>query len=183
MASITVLRKKKVLQQLKKEKGDLVFLQETHLTQEEHKKLSKITNAQVFSSSYSSARRGVATIIKAHIRFEKTKYIKDREGRFVLVVGKMETTEISLMNVYYLPDVGPEFMTQMTELIITQGKGVIIIGWDFNLVLNPNMDSTAGTHKVEQTATILRRTGAEIGLMRCMENITSNNLRLYIFLW
>lgn len=142
-----------------------MFLQETHLTQEEHKKLTKITKARVFSSSFSLARRGVASIIKDHIPFEKINCIQDKEGRFVSVVGKIEIETISLMNVYYPPDTRLEFMIQIIEVILTQGKGIISIGGDFNLVFNPNMDSTSGTHKAEKTATILRRTCTELGLI------------------
>ena len=59
------VKRKKILQQLKKEK-DILFLQESHSTQEEHKKLGRKANAEVFSSSYSSSRRRGATIIKTH---------------------------------------------------------------------------------------------------------------------
>lgn len=97
------IKRNKILQQLKKEKGDILLLQETHLTQEEHRKLGRISNAQVFSSSYSSSRRGVATIIKNHIPFQKIRSIVDKEGRFVLVMGRIENNEITLINIYYPP--------------------------------------------------------------------------------
>ena len=89
------IKRRKILQQLEKEKGDILFLQETHLTQEEHKKLGRIANAQIYSSSYTSSRRGVATIIKNHVPFQQTKTIVDKEGRFVLVLGKIENVEIT----------------------------------------------------------------------------------------
>lgn len=158
------VKRKKILQQLNREKGDILFLQETHLTQIEHKKLSKVTNAQIFSSSFNSKRRGVATIIKSHIPFEKTKCIQDKEGRFVMVIGKIETTEISLINVYYPPEEGSDLMTQLIETIITQGKGIIIIGGDFNLTLQ-YADSTTRTQRTGKTATLLRKISAEIGLV------------------
>ena len=44
------IKRRKILQQLEKEKIDILFLQETHLTQEEHKKLGRIANAQIYSS-------------------------------------------------------------------------------------------------------------------------------------
>ncbi len=65
-------------------------------------------------------------------------------------MGKLETMEISLMNVHYPPHVGPEFMTQTIDIIMTKGKGIIVFGGDFNLSLNPSVDSTSGTHKAEK---------------------------------
>ena len=160
------IKRRKILQQLEKEKGDILFLQETHLTQEEHKKLGRIANAQIYSSSYTSSRRGVATIIKNHVPFQQTKTIVDKEGRFVLVLGKIENVEITLINIYYPPDEKAQFMNEMIDLIVTQGKGMVIIGGDLNLVLNPNVDSTAGIkHKSEKNANILRRACKELGMI------------------
>ena len=75
----------------------------------------------------------------------------DKEGRSVLVLGKIENVEITLINIYYPPDEKTQFMNEIIDLIVTQGKGMVIIGGDLNLVLNPNVDSTAGIkHKSEK---------------------------------
>ena len=51
------IKRKQVLQHLKKEGGEIVFLQETHLSTVEHVKLEKLAGAQVFYSTHSTAKR------------------------------------------------------------------------------------------------------------------------------
>lgn len=75
------IKKSKVLAQMKHQRGDIVFMQETHLSKMEHEKLAKLFNAQVFYSSYHSSRRGVITMIRNQIPFEVEKTVCDKNGR------------------------------------------------------------------------------------------------------
>ena len=72
------IKRKRVLHKMKTVGGDIMFFQETHLSKEEHKKLEKLLNAQVYSSSFHSARRGVAILIKNNIPFHPEKTIMDK---------------------------------------------------------------------------------------------------------
>lgn len=57
------IKRKKVLGQLKKMHCSIALLQETHLTEIEHKKLKRERVDQVYSSSYGkSKKRGSSTI-------------------------------------------------------------------------------------------------------------------------
>lgn len=38
-----------------------------------------LKDGQIFNNSHGARRRGIATIIKPHVTFEKTNYIADRE--------------------------------------------------------------------------------------------------------
>lgn len=145
------VKRKKILLQMERDKEDVISLQETHLRRQEHEKLKEEFNSQVYYSTYSSASRGVATIIKSKIGFKKESCIKDKEERFVLAVGKIDSMEISSLNVYYPPDIGPDFMLELIELMTTKCKGTVIRGGGFNPVLNPK--------------SILRKTCTEIGLV------------------
>uniref|UniRef100_A0A667Z4X2 exodeoxyribonuclease III n=1 Tax=Myripristis murdjan TaxID=586833 RepID=A0A667Z4X2_9TELE len=157
---------KKILLQLKQAKGDVLFLQETHLKKTEHEKLGKMTQGLIYSSSYGSKRRGVAIIIQPYIAFEEENYIADKEGRFILVVGKIDSITISLLNVYYPPEMGPEFMSEIIELLTTKCKGVIIMGGDLNLTLNPRLDSSNNKpHRADKASSILRGAISELGLV------------------
>uniref|UniRef100_A0A671K7Q7 Uncharacterized protein n=1 Tax=Sinocyclocheilus anshuiensis TaxID=1608454 RepID=A0A671K7Q7_9TELE len=78
------IKRKRVLQKLKRDKGEIIFLHETHLNKEEHKKLEKLGGAQVFTSSFTSAKRGVSILVKECLNF-KSEFSKiDKEGRHVL---------------------------------------------------------------------------------------------------
>lgn len=121
------VKREKILLQLEKDNGDIICLQETHLQKQEHKNLKIKTKSQVYFSSYNSSQKGVAVIIKPHVGFEMGNCVVDKEGRCVLVVGKIKGTEFSFFNVYYPPDTGTEFMLHLIELVTTKSKGILII--------------------------------------------------------
>lgn len=98
------VKRTKILSKLKKENAHIALLQETHLDSTEHEKLGRLGHAKVlFSSHESGRRRGVATLISKKIPFEKIAEIQDKEGRYLLISGKIEGTDVSILNVYIPP--------------------------------------------------------------------------------
>lgn len=160
------VKREKILLQMEKEKGDIICLQETHLQKQEHEKLKSKTKSQVYFSSYNSSQKGVAIIIKPQVGFEIENCVIDKEGRYVLVVGKVEGREFTIFNVYYPPDSGTEFMLHLIEILTTKSKGVLIMAGDFNLVMNPKLDSSSNKmHRAEKNASVLRKFSSEVGLI------------------
>lgn len=55
----------------------------------------------VFSSSYKSGhRRGVAILISSTLNFEHVSDQQDDKGRFIKVTGRINSIEITFLNVY-----------------------------------------------------------------------------------
>uniref|UniRef100_A0A671TPP2 Reverse transcriptase domain-containing protein n=1 Tax=Sparus aurata TaxID=8175 RepID=A0A671TPP2_SPAAU len=161
-----VIKRRKILLEMEKEKADIVYLQETHLEKQEHEKLKKITKSQVYYSTYNSKQSGVVIIIKPHVSFELEDCYTDKEGKYVLIVGKIEGLEISFLNTYYPPDTGPELMVQLIDLLVTKTKGVVIMAGDLNLVMNSKLDSSSTkVHRAEKNASLLRKACSELGLV------------------
>lgn len=136
-----VIKRKRVLQHLKKEGGEIIFLQETHLSTVENVKLEKLADAQVFYSSHSMAKRGVSILIKNNIMFQKVKCIRDKEGRYVVVVGELDDYYVTLINAYNPPGKGDELLKKILQLLTLEAQGIIILGGDFNLVMNQKADT------------------------------------------
>lgn len=160
------IKRKKILQQLKKDGGDIAFLQETHLNKSEHEKLGKLATAQVFYSSHKSSRRGVAILIWPQHAFQPEKVSSDKEGRYVMVTGKFDNIMVSLINVYNPPEEGPELVKKVVDMIASQSKGITIAAGDFNLIMDANLDFQGKRqHSSEPAARILRRATKEIGIV------------------
>lgn len=73
------------------------------------------------------------------VKFELISQIIDREGRFVLVKGKIEGT---LFNVYAPPGSNINFFRRIFKLITSQTYGTLICAGDFNILLNTSLDTT-----------------------------------------
>lgn len=138
------VKRAKVLRKLKKEELEVIFLQETHLSSQEHEKLKRYGyNTTFYSSFKQSHRRGVATLIRNSVKFEIHKEINDKEGRYVLVKGKMEGQMVTLVNVYAPPDSERLFFETLFDIIALEMEGILIIGGDLNVVLNYDLDTTS----------------------------------------
>jgi len=78
-----------VISNIKREKEQIIFCQETHLTDQEHEKIKKMGFRHTYYSSFKTGRkRGVAILMPNKAQFELQSEIKDRKGRFIMVKGK-----------------------------------------------------------------------------------------------
>uniref|UniRef100_A0A8C5E1K9 exodeoxyribonuclease III n=1 Tax=Gouania willdenowi TaxID=441366 RepID=A0A8C5E1K9_GOUWI len=138
--SNNVVKRKAVLNSLKKDKIQIAFLQETHLNDEEHKKYRREWVGQIFFSSHSTNKRGVVILLHKNLPFTVTASFKDTEGRFVLVKGILHGEVIVLGNVYG-PNIQDEaFYASLLRHLADMDCPNIIIGGDFNCALSPMMD-------------------------------------------
>ena len=160
------IKRSKVMAKMKKEKNEIIFFQETHLSQVEHEKLKKFGYMNAYFSSFTgSSKRGVSILIHNSLNFESLKVIKDGEGRFVLVRCKIDNSLVTLFNVYFPPGENKNLLRKVFELIDTEAQGIIIFGGDVNMALNSQRDTTS--RKRTQTSQVKMFKGLleEAGLM------------------
>ena len=142
---VSPIKRGKVLAKLRRDKVQVAYLQETHLNEAEHAKLNKQGFKYVYSSSYKDGhRRGVATLISCSVNYEHISEVKDKEGRFVLTVGKIEGTIVTLLNVYVPPGSDWKLYRQIFDLMVTKTQGILITAGDFNFRLQPHLDASGG---------------------------------------
>lgn len=94
-------KRRQVLTKMKRENAQIVLLQKTHRTAQEHEKLKMMGFSRVYPSSYKSGhRRGVAILTSNQIPFELVSKITDKKGRYTVVTGKIFYVNITICNVY-----------------------------------------------------------------------------------
>ncbi|XP_062396829.1 LINE-1 retrotransposable element ORF2 protein isoform X1 [Sardina pilchardus] len=136
-------KRNKILLKLKKENIDIAFLQETHMTEIDHQKLKRYGFKHVFSSSNGfKHNRGVAILISGRVTYEHLSIIKDREGRFILIKGKVNGNYFTLYNVYIPPGSNSDFHQKIIDRAVIESQGILLCGGDFNITLNPSLDSS-----------------------------------------
>ena len=161
------VKRKKILTQLKQLHCQIAYLQESHLSDEEHKKLIRSWASQVFFSSHPSGRRcGVAILVHKMVQFTLVSQFNDREGRYILVNGTIEGTEVSLLNVYAPNDNNPQFITSLFKLIVEKSKGILLFGGDMNTILSQSLDRLpASTSPLSSMSRTLKNNCDETGLV------------------
>uniref|UniRef100_A0A3Q3A9K4 exodeoxyribonuclease III n=1 Tax=Kryptolebias marmoratus TaxID=37003 RepID=A0A3Q3A9K4_KRYMA len=138
--SNNAIKRKAILNSLKKDGTQVAFLQETHLTDEEHKKYLREWVGQAHFSSYSTNKRGVIILIHKNLPFTALDTFKDTEGRIILIKGTLYG-ESFLLGSVYSPNVNDkDFFAVLLNQIAEMDCPNILIGGDFNCSLCPHMD-------------------------------------------
>ncbi len=92
----------------------------------------------VFSSSVKSKhKRGVATLISSTLNYEHISEISDDEGRFVRITGRLEGSEITILNVYAPPGSDWLFYRNIFDLMV-DSQGTVTCGGTLILDSTPN---------------------------------------------
>lgn len=78
----------------------------------------------------------------SHVLITCTHVISDSNGRYIIVTGKLYDTPVILVNVYTPNWDDPHFFSNLIELIPDVNNHQLILGGDFNCVLEPNLDSS-----------------------------------------
>lgn len=135
------VKRKKIMLQLKQAKCQIAFFQETHLSDVEHDMLKKSWADKVYYSSHQSGRkRGVSILIHRHVNFIETSAHKDNEGRYILVNGLIDGTEVSLINVYAPNENDPGFTRMLFNKLLQYSTGLILMGGGFNCTMSNMLD-------------------------------------------
>lgn len=139
------IKRGKIMAKFKREKNQVIFLQETHLSTKEHEKLKRYGYYNTFYSTYHkhNNRRGVAILITNSTKFELEQEKCDKEGRYIMVKGKLEGQRVTLINVYAPPDSKKALFKTLFDLITVELQGILICAGDWNIVLNYNLDTTS----------------------------------------
>uniref|UniRef100_A0A3Q1EIT7 exodeoxyribonuclease III n=1 Tax=Acanthochromis polyacanthus TaxID=80966 RepID=A0A3Q1EIT7_9TELE len=178
---LSTLKQNKLLTKLKRENIDIAFLQDTHMPGKEHERLKKHGFKYMFSSSNGSKHtRGVAILMSGKLVYEHISTSKDREGRFILIKGRLNRNLFTLYNVYIPPGSKSEFYIQILDRIATEAQGTLICRGDFNITLNPHLDSwRRRISQSQKTTKKLTSMISELGLILRKQNWRDPEVHIY----
>lgn len=143
----------KVFAHLRKLSGDIVYLQETHLRLKDHGRLHKKGYSWVYHSKFNSKSRGVAILIRAGVQFSEDEVISDKNGRLVIIKGRLFGLPVVLANVYAPNWDDAGFFQHFFSLLPALDTHKLILGGDLNCVLCPNLDRSNSTSNVLSKST------------------------------
>lgn len=69
----------------------------------------------------------------------------DKKGRYIFVKGSMHGKPITLANIYSPNTKQVPFFRTTLQLLATFQEGILVLGGDFNVPLNPLQDTSTGT--------------------------------------
>lgn len=106
----------KIFKYLKQQKIDIACLQETHFASSSYPKYFASDYPHVFLSNAPTKQRGVMIALHKSVTFTCSKQISDPNGRYLILQGTIQDTEVTIMT-YYAPNKNPgPFLTHVCAL-------------------------------------------------------------------
>lgn len=135
-------KRKDVFDFLRKQRGNVFLLQETHWKSNLENIIRSQWGFECFVSGQDSGSKGVAILFMNNFEYKVHRVIKDNEGRYILIDIEMFEKRMTLGNVY-APSAGDhhEFFEKLFREIISMDNELIVIGGDWNVALNPKLDT------------------------------------------
>ena len=139
------MKRRESFRWLKMKKYAVYFLQDVHCTKDkEHIWSAELGYSTIFSS-FSSASAGVCVLFNNNFNFQILKFFSDPEGRFAMVDSiKLESKILTLANIYAPNEDKPTFFQNILNQILCFDCSEIILGGDFDLVLDVQKDRKGG---------------------------------------
>ena len=122
-------------------KDEIILLQETHCSKELENKWKNEWNGECITTTYSAQSRGVAILLKRNLDYEIHATVKDDNGRYIFIDVTVDQKRFVLGNVYGPNEDSPEFFEEVFNVINDFGNQSIIIGGDWNVVQDFQLDT------------------------------------------
>ena len=128
------------------------MLQEVHCSQENSHLWATEWGYKSLFSSFSSSKAGVSILFNNNFDLQIMKTYIDVSGRFILCDLKTNGKSITLTNIYAPNEDDPAFFKNLLDHLQDFEGDEIIIGGDFNLVLDVEKDKKGGLSKTHHNA-------------------------------
>ena len=130
-----------MFQHLRQKKYSIICLQDVHL---ENKMESYITSEwgfKVYLAGFKSNKRGVMILLNNNFEQEVYRVLKDPNGNYIILEIKIKDQMITLVNLYGPNEDRPIFYEDIKQKIKEFENDNVIICGDFNLVMDPDIDT------------------------------------------
>ncbi len=131
-------KREKIFSWLKQNNFSICFLQELHCTHESIETWKKQWGQDIILSGNSSNSVGVGILINLNKSYEIVEHKEIVKGRLQTVTLKIDNSSITLMNIYAPNSDDITFFTTVENTIVEHNSETLILGGDFNNVLNLN---------------------------------------------
>lgn len=143
--------RKRYFNYMLKQNKDIILLQETHSVEKEESLWRNQVRYDIIFSHGTSKSRGVCIILRKTPDFKLLDSIKDIMGRFLLVKVEIQKKVYVICNIY-APNNEKDQVEFFKKVELTiqdnvENGEILIIGGDFNLIQNLDLDRAGGSMK------------------------------------
>lgn len=134
----------KIFNYLKEKQNTIFFLQKLHCVPDDHDSWKKQWGGDTYISGNSSNSKGLDIFISQNIIYNKLQYKEIISGRLQLLKLELGEKILVLINVYGPNNEDVTFLNILEETIIAYNSETLLIGGDFNTILDYKTDKLNG---------------------------------------
>ena len=143
-------KRKAIFLWLEKQKQDIIFLQETYSTPEVESTWKTQWQGKKFFAHGTNHSCGVMILVREDLEFELKALNADCEGRYILLEAVVQGSNYTFVNIYAPNKVQQQSVSfrnlnDALDLFCGDFEKKIIIGGDFNVTFEPNLDCLGST--------------------------------------
>lgn len=139
-------KRSQVLYSLHKQKVGVIFFQETHFRSDHIPNLQNKYYTTWFHDFYGySKSRGVSIAIHRTIPYQVIEEWRNRDGRAILLKLIIYGKKYTLINLYLPNQNQIKVGLQLISQLLGKAEGIVIVGGDFNFVMDSAIDTTTPT--------------------------------------
>ena len=135
-------KRKDVINYLQGLDPNIICLQDTHLVKSEENELRSLSNCECLISGIKSNSRGVAILMMNNFEYKINISKADNDGNMLYVDIDIGSIGMRLINIYAPNADTPQFFQNVKTLIEENTMAYVVLCGDFNLVLDPKLDSS-----------------------------------------
>ena len=134
------IKRRKIYRYLKRYNVDIALLQETHGDKQIKNMWSNQWGSKCVYSHGTHRSKGVAILFNKKLSKAVKDIVRDEEGRFVICTLNIQEYEYCIANIYGLTLDDPALFRRFFDEIHKLDCTHVIVGGDFNVVLDKNKD-------------------------------------------
>ncbi|CAH2278107.1 Hypothetical predicted protein [Pelobates cultripes] len=144
-------RRTNLLRDLQRERVAVALLQETHFREGAAPALkNKQYPTNYFSNHPTVKKAGVAILIAARLQFQEQDHLIDHNGRYAFVKGNIAGRCYTFATIYVPNNNQSRFLKNTLKALTDFTEGTLVTGGDFNVTLDPKVDSSTGYSSIPQ---------------------------------
>ncbi len=145
----SAVNRTRVLEYLHRKSISCALIQETHLKQSD---VARFQNKYYKLAAFSSAQN-------------KTNLGSDEKGRFVFIRCKIYNNRLALVSIYGPNETDSTFLTQISKTLLEEIDCPLVVGGDFNAVINPALDKSQSDTTANPSSKLLNKFITELNLI------------------
>ncbi len=178
----SAVKRTHVLEYLHRKSISCALIQESHLKQSDVARFqNKYYKLAAFSCALNKTKR-VLILVNRKLHLTTEHLGSDEEGRFVFIRRKIHNTRLALVSIYGPNETDSAFFTKVSKTLLEQIDCPLVVGGDFNAVINPALDKSQSDTTANPSSKLLNKFITELNLINLwrIQNTKSKDCTFFL---